>query len=145
MASGSAPNSHPGVPAIHRLLRMLLRAATFLAVLIPLTAGCFIPGDRGACAWLAARSAATCIKTSTRPTVTHLTRLTSIGHSRTIEAFSTYSPSVLRQSQKRMCNPRVRSFAELVDFYTGIHRRFLKEKIALLPYWYFFLHRTLPL
>ena len=27
------------------------------------------------CAWLAARSAATCIKTSTRPTVTHLTLL----------------------------------------------------------------------
>ncbi len=39
---------------------------------------------RGACAWLAARSAATCIKTSTRPTVTHLTKLYFFGHSRII-------------------------------------------------------------
>ena len=57
-----------------------------LAVLIPGAAVAFIPWDRGACAWLAARSAATCIKTSTRLTVTHLTRLTSIGHWLTIVA-----------------------------------------------------------
>ncbi len=35
---------------------------------------------RGACAWLAARSAATCIKTSTRPTVTPITLLYFLGH-----------------------------------------------------------------